>query len=135
MKKLKKIEKFSILLTIFNAGVFIFNTIYSTENTITAVFNIFTIYFLIYLILGLCMDSFAKQLLEKTVEYFKLNYSTTGFTFNRSFYNSLSRLYITYIFISFLFIDLYSIIKYKFPILSFVGYFIPNYNDEMMSPV
>jgi hypothetical protein len=135
MKKLKTIEKFSILQTIFNAGVFIFNTTYSTENTITTVINIFTIYFLIYLILSLCIDSFAKQLLEKTVEYFKLNYSTTGFTFNGSFYNSLSRLYTTYIFISFLFIDLYSIIKYKFPILSFFGYFIPNYNDEMMSPV
>ena len=126
IKNIRTIEKVILIVIIINLLIW-GNEYYEKIDLfyfILGILSILVAYFLVFLFLKVLMDSFAKKIIQKTVEYFCQNYKTQEIKFSNSFYEEKSREYTCYILLALILLDGFVLYKFNFSVLSIVNTFI-----------
>jgi hypothetical protein len=126
IKNMRTIEKVILIVIIIN--LLIWGNEYWEKIDFTyfivGILSLLVAYFLVFLFLRILMDSFAKKILQKAVEYFSENFKTNKIEFSNSFYQERSREYTCYIFLALILLDTFALYNFNFSVLSIVNTFI-----------
>jgi hypothetical protein len=131
--KIKDIEKVALLIIAINMSVWIYGY-WEKLDGISIFFSLFSLlvaYILIYLIIQICFNSFAKQLIKKTVDYLHKEYQIKRIEFLPKFYENTSRQFSCYILIGGLLLDCFALCKFKFSVLSIINTLIYSNGDDL----
>jgi hypothetical protein len=138
--KIKDIEKVPLFIIAINMSVWIYSywekldgsSIFISLFYILIVFlSLLIAYSIIYLIIQICFNRFAEQLLKKTVEYFHKEYQLERIEFLPKFYENISRQFSCYILIVVLLLDCFFLCKFKFSVLSVINTLIYRHGDDL----
>jgi hypothetical protein len=131
--KIKDVEKVSLFIIAINMSVWIYGYWEKLDGSsiFISLFSLLGAYFLIYLIIQICFNSFAEQLLKKTVEYFHQENQLKRIEFHPKFYENISRQFSCYILIGVLLLDCFSLYKFKFSVLSVINTLLYRNGDDL----
>jgi translation elongation factor EF-1beta len=128
---MKLVEKVLLALALINLGMW--TSAYWEKLTVSiflgGVISLSIAYGIMYLIVMVCMDSYAKEMIKETIDYLQKekqvkNIELGEVDFIPKFYQDISRQFRAYVLIGFILLDGFALYKFKFSMLSVINLLI-----------